>query len=70
MGSPPRGRAPLQPSPHPGLKLKHTEAQQAVLLFQPLELLGHKVLHLLDVHASPALWGHAGEVRPSALTQE
>ena len=35
--------------------MKPTDAQQAVLLFQSLELLGHEVLHLLDVHASPAL---------------
>lgn len=43
------------PSPSPKLKL--TETQQAVLLFQSLELLGHEVLHLFDVHAPPALWG-------------
>ena len=42
-------------APRPPLRLKPTDAQQAVLLFQSLELLGHKVLHLLDVHASPAL---------------
>lgn len=38
-------------------RLAPTQTQQTMLLFQSLELLGHEILHLLYVHASPALWG-------------
>lgn len=37
-------------------RLAPTETQKAMLLFQSLELLRHEVLHLLYVHAPPALW--------------
>lgn len=53
----PREAELLSQSPRHLLQLKPTQTQQAVLLFQSLELLGNEVLHLLDVHASPALQG-------------
>lgn len=37
-------------------RLALTETQKTVLLLQSLKLLRHEVLHLLYVHASPALW--------------
>ena len=40
------------------------------LLFQSLELLGNKVLHMLDVHASPALQGSHIRSPLLALTYE
>lgn len=41
-----------------------------MLLFQALKFLGHEVLHLLDVHSSPALWGRPHKVNTPEFTQE
>lgn len=57
QAGPPTPPLSIQPPRQPVLTPPSgpTQTQQPMLLLQPLQLLGHKVLHLFDVHATAPL---------------